>query len=114
MFFKRPPEIHLTINNVVQNNVKSEQTVADKEEIIRLQSEVAELSRRNHNQAQSIARQQDEIKEARTVLRELVRVADEQETILVEAAEHTGYCGCDLEKRHSVVAEKARVVMGRF
>jgi len=91
---------------------EAEDSPADKDTIIALQREIADLERRNRNQAGSAARLQKELVESRCLLRELARISNEQDTLLIEKSEHTGYCGCDLEKRASIAVGKARELVG--
>lgn len=44
----------------------------------------------------------------RVLIKELAHCAIENHNLLIDHSEHTGYCGCELEKRTVVAVLKAR------
>lgn len=68
-------------------NISGEETV---KETLRRNTE---LLADNNNKLQRI-------RDLKAALRAYQGIADEMEDLLIEHSEATGYCGCDLERRH--------------
>ena len=116
LFPRRFPAPVMNITQIIYQTLAppAGQSLADQTEIGLLKAEIAELKRRNDNQGHTINSNREYLQQTRDVLREFVKIANEQEEILIEKSEHTGYCGCDLEKRKFLAAEKAREMLGKF
>ncbi|WLR90895.1 hypothetical protein [Shinella zoogloeoides] len=107
--FLRRPQVSIIHNIAVSNffggTEEVEDSSADKDTI-------DDQRRRLRNQASTIEQLQKEKLALGGLVRELARISNEQENILIEKSEHTGFCGCDLEKRASIAVAKARELVG--